>query len=47
MLLGYYILPSRMDQPIESTVNPVGLEVRSIKREWNTADGRLKFIVIG
>jgi len=47
VLLGYYILPCRMDQPIESTVNPVGLEVRSRKRVWNTPEGRLKFIVIG
>lgn len=47
LLLGYYILPSRMDQPIESTVNPVGLAARSRKRVWNTGEGRLKFIIIG
>lgn len=46
MLLGYYILPSHIDQPIESTINPMGLPVRSKRRVWNTGDGRLKFIII-
>lgn len=46
VLIGYYVLPSHVDQPIESTINPQGLAVRSKKRVWNTGDGRLKFLVI-
>ncbi|WIA22303.1 hypothetical protein OEZ85_004619 [Tetradesmus obliquus] len=46
VLLGYYVLPSHIDQPIESTINPQGLAARSVQRVWNTGDGRLKFMVI-
>lgn len=44
--MGYYILPRHIEQPIESTVNPAGLAVRSKQRVWNTGDGRLKFIIM-
>jgi hypothetical protein len=46
VLMGYYVLPSHIDQPIESTINPQGLAVRSKKRVWNNGDGRLKFLII-
>lgn len=46
VLLGYYVLPSHIDQPIESTINPQGLAVRSKRRVWNTGDGRLKFLIV-
>eukprot|EP00878_Enallax_costatus_P037607 GHUV01042494.1.p1 GENE.GHUV01042494.1~~GHUV01042494.1.p1 ORF type:complete len:301 (+),score=77.35 GHUV01042494.1:33-935(+) len=46
VLLGYYVLPSAIDQPIESTINPQGLATRSKQRVWNTGDGRLKFMII-
>lgn len=46
VLIGYYVLPSHIDQPIESTINPQGLAVRCKRRVWNTGDGRLKFLII-
>jgi hypothetical protein len=46
VLMGYYVLPSHIDQPIESTINPQGLAVRSKRRVWNNGDGRLKFLII-
>jgi hypothetical protein len=44
--MGYYVLPSHIDQPIESTINPQGLAVRSKKRVWNNGDGRLTLLII-
>eukprot|EP00775_Hariotina_reticulata_P013650 gene13650-13773_t len=46
VLLGYYHIPDRLDQPLSTVVNPLGFEERSQARVWNTGDGRLKFIVL-
>jgi hypothetical protein len=34
VLLGYYLLPSGMDDPVEVVLNPVGEELRSKPRVW-------------
>jgi len=44
--MGWYRLPDKMDEPIESIFNPQGVELRGRKREWNLGDGGLKFIII-
>eukprot|EP00877_Chromochloris_zofingiensis_P015032 jgi/Chrzof1/9783/Cz04g15180.t1 len=45
LVLGYYTIPDQIDKPIESVINPQGLELRSRKRVWNNGDGRLKFVI--
>ena len=33
--VGYYAIPVALDEPLESVVNPIGMELRSRKRVWN------------
>jgi hypothetical protein len=35
VLLGYYVLPQRFDDPLQLIVNPQGVEARLQKRAWN------------
>lgn len=44
ILFGYYLVPESAAQPIDFTVNPEGLAVRSAKRVWN--DGKTQLIVL-
>ena len=45
-LLGYYILPTAVDEVLSIEVNPGGYEERAIKRVWNSGDGRCKLITL-
>lgn len=46
LLVGYYAIPEELDEPLESIINPVGVEARCQRRVWNTGNGMLKFIII-
>jgi len=48
VLLGFYVLPERLGQPIEIEVNPEGgIAMRCQERVWNTGDARCKLITFG
>lgn len=46
VLLGYYTIPSSINRPIESVINPQGLQLRALRRVWNRGDGRTKFMYL-
>ncbi|KAF6266640.1 hypothetical protein COO60DRAFT_7439 [Scenedesmus sp. NREL 46B-D3] len=46
VLLGYYAIPDHLDEPLNTVVDPVGMEERCQPRVWNCGDGHLKFILL-
>ena len=46
VLLGYYTVPSQMDDVLEIVVNPSGQEERTKLVIWNTGDARCKLITL-
>eukprot|EP00798_Chlamydomonas_sp_ICE-L_P003835 gene3835-13903_t len=46
VLLGYYFLPSSLDAPVQSVINPMGADERSRLKVWDMGDMSHKFVVI-
>eukprot|EP00878_Enallax_costatus_P036595 GHUV01041113.1.p2 GENE.GHUV01041113.1~~GHUV01041113.1.p2 ORF type:complete len:145 (+),score=47.08 GHUV01041113.1:68-502(+) len=46
VLMGYYAIPDHMDEPLNTVVDPLGMEEHCRPCVWNNGDGRFKFIVL-
>lgn len=45
VLLGYFVIPSIVQQPINATLNPIGDAARSEIKVWNAGDNRVRLVV--
>lgn len=44
VLMGYFVIPGIVQNPINAIINPVGDAERSIARIWNAGDQRVRLI---
>eukprot|EP01023_Acetabularia_acetabulum_P028113 TRINITY_DN26570_c0_g2_i1.p1 TRINITY_DN26570_c0_g2~~TRINITY_DN26570_c0_g2_i1.p1 ORF type:complete len:583 (+),score=65.43 TRINITY_DN26570_c0_g2_i1:68-1816(+) len=46
VLIGYYEIPAKIEDPLKIQLNPMGQEIRSQRKVWNQSNGRVKLLTI-
>eukprot|EP01024_Parvocaulis_polyphysoides_P074321 TRINITY_DN9592_c0_g1_i2.p1 TRINITY_DN9592_c0_g1~~TRINITY_DN9592_c0_g1_i2.p1 ORF type:complete len:471 (-),score=55.96 TRINITY_DN9592_c0_g1_i2:120-1532(-) len=46
VLMGYYEIPPKIEEPLRISLNPLGNEIRSYRKVWNQSNGRIKLLTM-